>query len=269
MNKNITIAGLGWLGKPFAASLIKKGYRVKGSVTDQTKVASLKTLGFDTHKVVLTEGGTVGQTDTFLAGTDVLVIMIPPGLRGNTGTNYALKMAHFLHTIEASQVAKVILVSSTSVYDDSQGKVTEKDRPKPELNAAKQLYEVEQLIFNATSFRASIVRFGGLYGDNRNPVRFLAGRQGLNNGAAPVNLIHRDDCIGILTAIIKQDAFGHIFNAVTPQHPSKRDYYTRQALDKNLEPPSYNEDTQDEVFKQVDSVNLREVLDYNFVHELM
>lgn len=269
MNKHITIAGLGWLGQPFAASLIKQGYIVKGSVTDQTKVKTLKANGLNTYRVVLTETGTVGVTQLFLENTDVLVISIPPGLRGNTGANYALKMAHFLHEIEASQIKKVILVSSTSVYDDSQGKVTEKDRPLPQLNAAKQLYEVEQLFFNTSSFKTSIVRFGGLYGGSRNPVRFLAGRKGLNNGDAPVNMIHREDCIGILTAIIKQDAFGHIFNAVTPQHPSKEVYYTKQAINLGLEAPQYNTPAEKEVFKQVDSVHLNEILNFTFSKTLL
>ena len=268
MNKNITIAGLGWLGKPFALSLLKKGYNVKGSVTDQTKAITLKNLGFDTHKILLTETGTIGDVQTFFSRTDVLAIMIPPGLRGNTGANYALKMAHFLHAIEASGIQKVVLVSSTSVYDDSQGKVTERDRPQPQLNAAKQLYEVEQLFFNASSFKTSIVRFGGLYGGSRNPVRFLAGRKGLNNGGAPVNLIHRDDCIGVLTSIIQQDVFGHIFNAVSSQHPSKKAYYTRQAAIAGLESPSYNDTNKDAIFKQVDSVCIREILNYEFVHTL-
>ena len=269
MNKHITIAGLGWLGQPFAASLIKQGYIVKGSVTDQIKVKTLKANGLHTLRVVLTEAGTVGEAQLFLENTDVLVIMIPPGLRGNTGANYALKMAHFLHEIEASHIKKVILVSSTSVYDDSQGKVTEKDRPLPQLNAAKQLLEVEQLFFNTPSFKTSIVRFGGLYGGSRNPVRFLAGRKGLNNGDAPVNLIHREDCIGILTAIIKQDAFGHIFNAVTPQHPSKEAYYTKQAINLGVEAPQYNKSSSEEVFKQVDSDHISEVLQYAFKHSLM
>lgn len=269
MNKNVTIAGLGWLGKPFAVSLMKKGYKVKGSVTDQAKALSLKTMGFNTHKMVLTEGGTIGDLHDFLDETDVLVIMVPPGLRGNTGMNYALKMAHFLHAIEAAQVPKVLLVSSTSVYDDTQGRVTEKDNPAPQLKSAKQLYEVEQLFFNAQCFEASIVRFGGLYGGSRNPVRFLAGRKELNNGGAPVNLIHRDDCIGILTAIIAQDAFGHIFNAVTPQHPSKREYYSQQALDLGLELPFYKANSSDEVFKQVDSVTISEILGYTFTHNLL
>lgn len=269
MNKNITIAGLGWLGQPFAASLIKQGYTVKGSVTDSKKAKALSTQGFEAYKVLLTETGTTGALSSFLKDTDVLAIMIPPGLRRNTGINYALKMAHFLHEIEASQINKVILVSSTAVYDDSQGVVTEKNLPNPQSNASKQLYDVEQIFFNAASFECSIVRFGGLYGGNRNPVRFLAGRQGLNNGEAPVNLIHREDCIGILKAIIKQNAFGHIFNAVTPQHPTKKEYYTKQAAILGLEPPHYEMKSKEDMFKQVDSVNLKGVLDYEFLHSLM
>lgn len=268
MNKNITIAGLGWLGQAFARTLINRGYRVKGSVTDSNKTKSLLSKGLEAFRIVLTEGGTVGDTQGFLENTDVLAIMIPPGLRGNTGANYALKMTHFLHEIEASQVKKVILVSSTSVYDDSQGKVTEKDRPLPQLNAAKQLFEVEQLFFNAPSFATSIVRFGGLFGGSRNPVRFLAGRKELRNGNAPVNMIHREDCIGILLEIIKQDAFGHIFNAVTPEHPNKRDFYSQQAVSLGLEPPTYINAQEEEIFKQVDSVSIPEILGYEFVRGL-
>lgn len=269
MNKKITIAGLGWLGQSFAASLIKQGYTVKGSVTNTAKAKALSTQGIRAYPVVLTEGGVAGAIDDFLKNTDVLAIMIPPGLRKNTGINYALKMAHFLHRIQASAIKKVILVSSTSVYDDSQGRVTEKDNPLPELNAAKQLYEVEQLFFNANSFQTSIVRFGGLYGGNRNPVKFLAGRKELRNGDAPVNLIHREDCVGILQAIIKQDVFGHIFNAVAPQHPKKRTYYMEQAVLKGLAPPQYILADEEAIFKQVDSVHINEILQYRFTHNLI
>ena len=165
--------------------------------------------------------------------------------------------------IEEADIKKVIVVSSTSVYDDGQGKVTEKDVPKPQSNAGKQLYDVEQIFFNTPCFKSTIVRFGGLYGDNRNPIKFLAGRKGLSNGNAAVNMIHREDCIGILMAIIQQDAFGHIFNAVAPQHPTKKEYYQKQAQLLELDPPSYDA-PQDELFKQVDSVHLTEILGYRF-----
>lgn len=264
MNKKITIAGLGWLGKSFANKLQLLGYTVKGSVTDSEKAKALTKSDITAYPLVIAETGVSGMLDTFLADTDVLIIMIPPGLRKNTGANYALKMAHFLHKIEQSKVKKVILISSTSVYDDSQGIVTEKDTPKPETNAGKQLYDVEQIFFNTPAFETTIVRFGGLFGGNRNPVKFLAGRKGLTNGSAPVNMIHRDDCIGILMAIIKQDAFGHMINAVAPNHPLKKEYYTQQAKDLGLDPPEYKEQEETEVYKQVDSVIVKEVLNYEF-----
>lgn len=265
MNKKITIAGLGWLGLPFAAQLKTLGYQVKGSVTDSDKAKMLTQNGITTYPLMIAEEGVTGFPDRLLADTDVLVIMIPPGLRKNTGANYALRMARFLHLIETSEIKKVILVSSTSVYDDAQGIVTEKDIPQPQTNAGKQLHDVEQIFFNSPSVKTTIVRFGGLYGGTRNPVKFLAGRKNLNNGEAPVNLIHLKDCIGILLKIIQKDAFGHIFNAVTPTHPTKAAYYTQQAKLLGLEPPSYIKgSTNDETFKQVNSVHLSTVLGYTF-----
>jgi nucleoside-diphosphate-sugar epimerase len=267
MNKKITIAGLGWLGKALATRLQLMGYTVKGSVTDAEKAKDLTRSNIAAYPVIIAEIGVSGLVETLLADTDVLLIMIPPGLRKNTGANYALKMAHFLHVIERSEVKKVILISSTSVYDDAQGKVTEKDAPQPDTNAAKQLYDVEQIFFNTPAFETTIVRFGGLFGGSRNPVRFLAGRKGLTNGDAPVNMIHREDCIGILTAIIKQDAFGHIINAVSPNHPTKKEYYTKQAIELGLEPPEYSQE-ESLSFKQIDSITVDSVLNYEFTVQL-
>lgn len=267
MNKKISIAGLGWLGKSFANTLKLYGYMVKGTVTDPEKANALTTTGIPTYPVVISEEGTTGMVDSFLAETDILVIMIPPGLRRNTGANYALKMAQFLDEIENRDIQKVILISSTSVYADHQGQVTEKNAPMPDTNAGKQLYEVEQLFFNSSAFKTAIVRFGGLYGGSRNPVKFLAGRKDLSNGEAPINLIHREDCIGILLEIIKQDAFGHIYNAVHPSHPSKEVYYTQKAREMGLEPPNYQQETQS-TFKQIDSSEIQKVLSYKFRDEL-
>jgi len=260
----IAIAGLGWLGLPLAQKLSTLGYSVKGSVTQLEKAASLQQQGFNVFPVMLTQTGVQGSIAAFLKDVSILIIMIPPGLRGNTGSDYVLKMAHFLEAIEQQKVEKVIFVSSTSVYGDAQGMVTEKELPQPETEAGKQLLQVEQLFFNAPFLQSSIVRFGGLYGGARQPARYLAGRTNLSNGDAPVNLIHREDCLGILTEIIKQNAFGHLFNAVSPEHPTKRNYYTAIAKGLGLEPPSYQTLNEELQFKQVDSVNLEVVLNYSF-----
>lgn len=268
MSKTIAIAGLGWLGKPFALHLQNLGYRVKGTATSLEKATLLQQSSFDAYHLEISESGVSGSPQAFLEKADYLVIMIPPGLRRNTGSNYVLKMSHFLTEIEKSEARKVILVSSTSVYNDAQGKVTEKSIPKPTGIAGKQLLEVEQLFFTSEKIKTSIVRFGGLFGGSRQPTRYLAGRDNLIDGNAPVNLIHRDDCIGILSEIINQDAFGHIFNAVTPQHPTKSDYYTKKAVQLGLVPPSFAKEEVDEVFKQVDSELLDLVLKYTFKHSL-
>ncbi len=268
MSKTVAIAGMGWLGLALARQLKTLGYKVKGSVTSDEKADNLRMNDFHAITMVVTEGGISGPIQLLLSNADFLIIMIPPGLRRHSGADYVLKMSYLLSEIEKSSVRKVILVSSTSVYGDGQGMVTEQEVPKPETLAGKQLLQVEQLFFTSEELQTTIVRFGGLFGGSRQPVRYLAGRTDLSNGDAPVNLIHRYDCIGILTEIIKQDAFGHIFNAVLPSHPLKREYYSNIASQLDLVPPQYSEGDSEEIFKQVDSVNLNTILNYSFKHNI-
>ncbi|MEH6764149.1 MAG: NAD(P)H-binding protein [Aequorivita antarctica] len=264
INKTIAIAGLGWLGQPLGYRLASLGYTVKGSVTTIEKATLLQQNGFDVYPVEISENGIEGEIQALLNNADCLMIMIPPGLRKNTGADYVLKMAHLLVAINESDVSKIILVSSTSVYDDSQGNVTEINDPRPETIAGKQLRQVEELFINSEELQTTIVRFGGLIGGTRQPAKYLAGRKDLSDGNAPVNLIHREDCINILVEILKQDAFGKIFNAVNPNHPRKSDYYIQKAEELGLELPSFAENSTDEVYKQVDSENLKMILNYSF-----
>ena len=263
----IGIAGLGWLGKPLARKLTTLGYQVKGTVTSAKKATILQQRGINAFPLEITEAGVTGEPQGFLKNLDILIVMIPPGLRRNTGADYVLKMTHFLAEIETAQVPACIFISSTSVYGDEQGNVTETILPAPETEAGRQLKQVEQLFFTLTS-HTSIVRFGGLIGGARQPAKYLAGRTNLNGGKAPVNLIHREDCIGILIAIIQQETYGHIFNAVHPDHPLKEDYYSDKAEMLGLEPPQFSEKNKEAIFKKVNSVNLEKVLGYVFTKEI-
>ncbi|MCT8339498.1 NAD(P)H-binding protein [Flavobacteriaceae bacterium TK19130] len=264
MSKTISITGLGWLGKPLYNRLNTLGFNVKGSVSSNQKAAQFQQKRIEAYKLLITEQGVEGEVRAVLEDVDILIIMIPPGLRHNSGADFVKKMTHYRTAIEKAGVSKVILISSTSVYGDAQGNVTEKDSPQPEAENGRQLLQVEQDFFRAEAFQTSVVRFGGLVGGSRQPVRFLAGRTDLANGEAPVNLIHREDCLNILTAIIMKDAFGHIFNAVHPLHPTKEDYYTEKARELSLEPPQYRSERSDQKFKEVNSVQLTEILGYTF-----
>lgn len=263
MSRKIAIAGLGWLGLPLAQKLQLLGYRVSGSVTRLEKAHQLQRNGWDVYPVTLSEEGVKGAAKALLNEAEVVVVLIPPGLRRNTGSDHVLKMSHLLEEIQRSGVPNCILVSSISVYGQEQGQVTETIIPQPESEAGRQLYQVEQLFMNAP-FQSTVVRFGGLFGGSRQPVRYLAGRDNLSGGSAPVNLIHREDCIGIITEIIKQQAWGHVFNAVHPQHPVKAFYYARKAEELNLTAPKFGPDPSGSVFKKVDSIRLTSVLNYQF-----
>ena len=269
MSQTIAIAGLGWLGLPLAQHLKLLGFRVKGSVTSLEKAGQLQKSGWEAYPITLTENGIKGPVSALLTDVDILVISIPPGLRRNSGADHVLKMAYLLEAVQKAGVKKVILISSTSVYGDQQGKVTEKVIPLPENEAGRQLLQVEQMFFNASGLKATILRFGGLFGGSRQPVRYLAGRTELSGGNAAVNLIHRDDCIGIISQIIRQDAFGHIFNGVMPDHPKKADYYRARAEELGLTPPEFSDpNTEAETYKQIDSDHIEATLNYEFRHSL-
>lgn len=268
MNKSIAIAGMGWLGQPLAVHLNSLGYSIRGSVTSLEKATQLQQRGFNAFRILISENGIQGQTNVLLEDADYAIVMIPPGLRKNTGADFVQKMEHLIEEIKKYKVPKVILISSTSVYDNSQGRVTESDSPKPESISGEQLHEVERLFLNCEDIQTTVIRFGGLMGGSRRPLRYLVGRKDLAGGHAPVNLIHRDDCIHIISEVIKQDAFGHIFNAVHPDHPKKADYYTEKAIKLGLEPPMFSKEGSLEPYKQVDSENLTSILGYKFKRDL-
>jgi NAD dependent epimerase/dehydratase family enzyme len=102
-----------------------------------------------------------------------------------------------------------------------------------------------------------------LIGDDRHPIRFLAGRKELENPYAPINLIHLNDCIGIIEAIINNDLFGETFNAVAPYHPLRVDYYTNKAVELQLPVPEFNSRNVT-VGKTILSIKVEKILSYIF-----
>ena len=101
---------------------------------------------------------------------------------------------------------------------------------------------MEALLQSNLNFKTTVIRFGGLLGEDRHPTKFLAGKTNVENPDAPVNLIQREDCIGIIEKILNQveyDNWGATFNAVAPFHPTKKEYYTQKATDLNLALPKF------------------------------
>jgi nucleoside-diphosphate-sugar epimerase len=268
--KQISILGCGWLGLPLAESLMEKGFLVKGSTTSSEKLSVIENLGIQPYLLALESNNVSGDIETFLQGSETLIIDIPPKLRGNSNENFVGKIATLIPFIEKSKIENVLFVSSTSVYGDTPTalSVTEETKTCPETESGRQLVAVEQLLQTNIHFKTTILRFGGLIGEDRHPIRFLAGRKNLENPKAPINLIHQTDCIGIIMTILRQAQndkweWNETFNAVAPFHTSREAYYTQKAIDLGLDLPEFNDESPT-FGKTILSTKVENVLGYTF-----
>jgi nucleoside-diphosphate-sugar epimerase len=277
--KSISILGCGWLGFPLAQELLTKGYNIKGSSTTAASLDNLKGAGIVPFQIQLEAHKIVGNITDFIHETAVLIIAIPPGLRREIVASESLTFVNKIKTlipfIEKSSVQKVLFVSSTSVYGDSTispnlKEITEETTPNPDTESGKQLVFVEQLLQSNRHFKTTVVRFGGLLGEDRHPIKFLAGKTGLENPNAPVNLIHRKDCIGIIEKVLdstSEDKWGDTFNAVAPQHPTRKTYYQKKAQQLNLPLPTFVENSESKG-KIISSKKVETILGYSFQNEI-
>ena len=274
--EKISILGCGWLGLPLAKSLLLKEYEVKGSTTSESKLDVLKNAGILPFQIQLEEHQIIGSIEDFLKETDVLIIDIPPGLRREISSleemTFVNKIRTLIPFIEKSGIKNVIFVSSTSVYADGFPivEISEENKPNPDTESGKQLAIAETLLQSNLNFKTTVIRFGGLLGEDRHPAKFLAGKTNVENPDAPVNLIQREDCIGIIEKILNQVEYYNweeTFNAVAPQHPTRKAYYQNKALIFNLPLPTFAEHSESKG-KMISSKKVETILGYSFQKEI-
>lgn len=252
--------GCGWLGLPLAEALIKSGFEVWGSTTRINKKEVLKAKNIHAHLIKLTEKGPEGEVDGFFS-SPLLFVNVPPGLRAGQTEDYTLKINLLLKSIENTPVKWLIFVSSTSVFGNLQGKVTELSEAKPDTESGRQLLECEKQVLALKNTKTTVLRLGGLVGADRHPVKYLSGRTNLPDGDAFINFIHREDAIGLVLHILQNQIEG-IVHGVAPYHPRKRDYYLKAAKLYGVEPPTYLTETKHTSYKTVWSVSTG--IDYKY-----
>ena len=129
MPQQITILGLGWLGLPLAKVLFDKGYEITGSTRSAEKLMRLLRSKY-TIKIIKASKNTVeGNWKNFIKGTDVLVINLPPDSKNNNEGYYPMVIDQISQRCDPE--TKVVFVSSTSVYGDTNEIVTEETLPQP------------------------------------------------------------------------------------------------------------------------------------------
>ena len=259
--KQISILGCGWLGLPLAKQLLAEGYLIKGSTMTEEKVPILNEAGILPFKFTLGKQPDQNILKEFVKDSDIIIINFPPKRIPNIIKIYQEQIKVLLPYIQPEQ--KIIFVSSTSVYQNTNNWVTESLDNKPEKESGKAVLAVEQLLQSYLKNNLTILRLAGLIGYDRVPGRFLANKKEVTNGKAPINVIHQDDCIGLIFAIIKNKAWGTIFNGCADEHPLRETFYILAAKKANLHPPQFKKTTSIQ-FKKVSNTKSKTELKYTY-----
>ncbi len=258
---NISILGCGWLGLPLAIELVKEGHRVNGSTRDPDKLTQIKDNGINPFLLELSPELICENTAEFF-NSEILILNIPPARRDDIVEFHPKQIKSIINELINSPVKNVVFTSSTSVYPELNREVTEDEIAGPGKNSGKALKIVENMLLNETGFNTTVLRLAGLVGYDRNPRNFLKKRRVIHKINTPVNLIHQDDCIGVIKEVINSGTWGEILNVCCDKHPKRIDFYKSEAerIGLKLDNPG---DMETADYKLVSNKKLKNCLNYS------
>lgn len=241
---NLLIIGSGWLAQPLARHWQQQGHTVRLTTRQKVRQTQLQARGFD---VELFELG-----DVLPAAKELDVVVF--------ATTCKNLKAHQASLNALPSDTHKLFISSTSVCANNGQTHNEFSTA---LNPSSPLVTLEACFQQDP--QASILRLAGLVGPQRHPGRFGQLGRPLKNPHAPVNLIHLDDAVGLIDAVVMQGAWGRLLHGCAPSHPNKQDFYTAMAAQLALPAPSFNDDASGS-HKMIDGHWTCQLLGYSLQH---
>ena len=200
----VLILGCGDIGTRAGLSLLDRGWRVAAARRNPDRLPDQ----FDRHKVNLTDPASFVALDTM--APDYVVVTPTPQSYDPAG--YEVGFAGVAKTLAnqkwIAQCRRVIWVSSTRVYQESEGGWVDQHSPlnldEPQASA---MIAGEAAIRRAAT--ATIIRPAGVYGDPQGMLmrRIRAGEGGAT-GALYGNRIHREDLSRLIVHCLARDHAG-------------------------------------------------------------
>lgn len=247
------VIGCGWLGLPFAKHSIENGNKVIGTTTSKEKMEVLRNAGIS--PVLFTADGDERIGDIFNS-CNFILLNIPPSSLREIYSEKLLSLAKQFHP-----ESKVIFISSTSVYADKNQEAKETDELDGEGRNAPYIIEAERALKQHLKERLTIIRMAGLVGGERHPAKFMSGKA-YDNGKDKINLIHLEDCIGLINEVTEKKYYGETLNGCSTEHPTKIDYYTWAAKKMKITPPIFQE--KEGSWKEVSNKKSKNSLKYHY-----
>jgi len=254
--KSISILGAGWLGFSLGEKLLQLNYEVNASSTHVEKLSAFEQAGLKPFLIQLNDADEIDHS----FWTETLILSFPPGKSGDY-SSYALKVEHILKQLPET-CKRVIMISSTSVYPKKTGHWKEDQFFEAQTPEAQSILDAEKVVLSSNK-QAIILRLSGLVGYERNPARFGMSRLPANE---PVNMIHRDDAIGVITRLLELEHIEGIFNVCAPIHPNRQAFYEAGAKAIGKENPNLQTSV-DALARTIDCEKLLAVTQYFFQKE--
>lgn len=228
----IAIIGCGYVGSALAEVLIGAGLDVVATTTSAGRIPELQSLGV---RAELLDIADVDRLAAVLADRQVVYLTIAPKHRGTDYRDVYLAAAqHLAVAVARVPVRRVIYTSSTRVYGQDDGSWVDESSPtEPRDERGRVLLKAENVLLElgkdgGDPLSVSVVRLAGIHGPGREPakrVRTLAGTQ-QSGGDAYVNLIHRDDIVSALVALLDVQHHG-VLNLSDDAPEPRRVFYDR------------------------------------------
>jgi nucleoside-diphosphate-sugar epimerase len=199
--KTILIAGSGDLGTEAGLRFVAAGHRVIGL----RRRADVLPASFERQSVDLRSG-----PPSIPAETDVVVVALTAGERSAEAyrATYFDGLRNVLEGVERSRAtARILLVSSTAVYDLDDGSWMDERTEAPGSSpTAAVLLDTERLLAGAVS-DSVILRLSGIYGPGRERLidQVRAGDTRIPRGSLFTNRIHRDDAARAIVHLALHD----------------------------------------------------------------
>jgi len=230
------IIGCGYIGLPLALRLKECGNAVSAWVHSKTRADLLKEYRF--QRVIVgsvADAGVWNEVDEFC---DLVIHCASSGKGGEASYREVFLEGARMMALHQPQ-ARQLLVSSTSVYGQTNGEiVTEESLVEPVTATSRILHEAETVALKAD---ATIVRSSGIYGPNRGVLfeKFRKGEAVIEgDGLRWINQIHQHDLISALLHLIEKGKSSEIYNATDDTPVTHLDFYTwcSEFLQKPLPP---------------------------------
>ncbi len=251
--RKVTIIGCGYIGSALARRLVAERSsgpgvgRVVGTTSTPARLPTIEALGIEACLLDLAD---VASIVSAIESTQVVFFLAAPG-RGRGADGYRAVFTEGLQNVgqalESSGVEQVVFTSSTAVYGQTDGSWVDEDSPvEPRTETGLILRDAERSFLDGCRARdgccGTVLRLAGIYGPDRGPQRRLesvAGRE-RSDGDAYLNLVHRDDVVAALLALLETPHDG-ILSLADDSPTPRRQYYDSRLREAGLPPSDWVE----------------------------